>query len=443
MKRIILDYYRRWWPVILALLVAHILLESWSLRSSSWQRSILPLFSCNIFLFLGIMITGDFARGQARVLAFLPLTPRQSGRALWIASILIPGLIFAIATLFCALAYSNGRFLAVFESAQLRHWASIPIVVGSIFASQAIAQIIVSAVQPTSTLGIAGMVGGYMGGVGLALGGWFYLQGQSIHPLAAAFTIILLAVITALGWLRAGELITFQATRSRSFTSAPTKKAATKTVSGVGGLRFLLQRTFLRSVLFPLGIYFLIHSFNGGSMQSFNLGGNVYVLYAVLMPMLFVLMMEIVPVAEQLRSLRTLPISSSMLAGILTFLPLVSLSAVATILYFFIAPAGGYTALLPFIKVFLTLAATAAFSQTILVWRGFDTLGYLFLIAPIAAVFYFAFKTNREIPLAISITLPIVLTTLSYLVTRWLVTRSSVAYRIRPGTLNWALSRPS
>ena len=106
MKLIILDYFRRWWLALAAIFIAYVVFQVISIRDTNSQIASEGVgatvnhtvaFVHNIFVFqvvmwLGFLSMFDLQRGGVRTLTILPLTAKQIGRALWLASVLLPAL---------------------------------------------------------------------------------------------------------------------------------------------------------------------------------------------------------------------------------------------------------------------------------------------------------------------------------------------------------------
>lgn len=446
MKRIILDYYRRWWLGVFAILIAHFFLERYSLKQSAASETLLKIFSCQIFMFLGFMLTGDLVRGQGRVLAILPVTARQAGRALWIASVLIPGIALAAIVVMSLLLFSNS-FAEIWAAGHLIRWILPPVVLGATFGSFTLKPTAITSRFTAAVRGATAPLNFFF-----PLAAWFYLQDPHVAPIPAGFLISALVFLTVLGWVRAGRMVSSAAALRFSLANHSKPVPSPLAVSGFGGMRYLVQRTLARSVLTGVAMMFLVVlvvAFMRARNQSLNFPATmVGAINGGLTSYIFILMMESMPLAQQLRFLRSLPISPSILTAILIMLPLVSLAAIGIVLAVVMIPLAGQTALAPLLNGFVTIAGIAALGVTVVVWRGLDSLTYLFLFLFIAGgpifslIMLFAFSINH-IPAWISTVLSLVLITLSLVLTRWLVSRSSAAYRVRPSSIyNWT-ARPS
>jgi hypothetical protein len=445
-KRIILDYYRRWWLGVLAILIAHFFLERYSLKQSAASEMLLKIFSCQILMFLGFILVGDLVRGQGRVLATLPVTARQAGRALWIASVLIPGIALAAISVTSLLLFSNS-FAEIWAAGHLIHWILPPVVLGATFGSFTLKPTTITSKFAAAVRGATAPLTFFF-----PLAAWFYLQDRNIAPVAASLLISALVFLTVLGWVRAGRMVS--AAPALRFASASQSKLVPSplSVSGFGGMRYLVQRTLVRSVLTGLAIilvFVVVVAFMSGRNQSLNFPATmVGAINGVFTPFFFILMMECTQLAQQIRFLRTLPISPSSLTAILIMLPLVSIAAVGTILAILMITLAGQTTLAPLLHGFVTIAGIAALGVAVVVWRGLDSLTYLLLFLLIAGgpifslIMLFAFSINH-IPAWISTVLSPVLVALSWVLTRWLVSRSSAAYRVRPSSIYSWTARPS
>jgi hypothetical protein len=165
----------------------------------------------------------------------------------------------------------------------------------------------------------------------------------------------------------------------------------------------------------------------------------------------FILIFAIVPIAFQLRFLRTMPVSSSALAATLVSLPVFSIIAVGVI----VAAVGGLslgeTVILPTTNNFLILGAKAAVIVPLIVWRGLDALTYLFIFLMIISdsfiklgmTIYFHLGSNSPAnPWWSSLIIFLLFIAMAFALTQRLLIKSSSAYRVRTMPANaWSMAR--
>ena len=443
MKQIILDFYRRWGLGIAALVAAHFFLEQYAAQHPPEAAAMTRIFSCQILMFMGFMLSGDLFRGQGRILAILPVTAQQSGRALWIASVLLPGVALSISSVFCLLNYAHRSVAQIFAPTLLIHWAGLPLVLGACFGALSW--------FPTSAGGQS-MLHRIRGAAVslnfiLPLAGWFYLGKENISAIPSALVVGALAFTTVRGWILAGHLISVTAGFRLSAMTPSKKLDAPLAPSGVGGLRFLVEQTLFRSVLMGLGMMALlviVLAILGRGNQTISFSQRfIGAATAGFTPYIFMLVMGSIPFAQQLRFLRTLPISPMALTFILVILPIVSLSIVGLVLVLLIGPVGGWEALFPLINSFASMAGITALVMAAVVWRGLDFVSYIILMILLVSgslipVVLNIFFSVRAIPPWISLATPAVMIAAGFALTHRLVSRSSVAYRVRPANpFNW------
>jgi hypothetical protein len=143
----------------------------------------------------------------------------------------------------------------------------------------------------------------------------------------------------------------------------------------------------------------------------------------------------------QLRLLRTLPISTTQLAAVLVFSPIASLALLSIIIDVFIFPFMGQTKALEVAAILLIPMAIASASIPLALWLGFERdtmvlIGLLFFISIILPTFL----RWDKVPLLIRYTATINLVVVSFFATKYLLARSSKAYRVQLSTLGvWGM----
>ena len=147
MKRIILDYFRRWWLVLTAILIAYFAFQAFSIHENSSQTSddqivasvqhtintIHNTFIFPILMVLGFLLMLDIQRGLARVLTSMPVTTRQIGRAWWMASVALPAMALGVIGLFALLLFASRTNAMISLENYLMGWILATLYLGAIF----------------------------------------------------------------------------------------------------------------------------------------------------------------------------------------------------------------------------------------------------------------------------------------------------------------------
>ena len=260
-------------------------------------------------------------------------------------------------------------------------------------------------------------------------------------------------VLTMTGWFRAEQMVVRRAGFKLVANPSNKKLAPHKPQQGFGGLPYLVQRILIQSTLIGLVLMtsmtlIMAYIFQGQNrtqaVVSMIQGGSTPYVF-------FILFFAIVPIAFQLRFLRTLPVSSSALAATLVALPVFSIIGVGVI----IATVGGLslgeTVILPTANNFLILGAKAAVIVPLIVWRGVDALTYLlifllmitdsFISLGVTIVFPHSFNHPAN-PWWSSVIIFLLFVAVALALTQRLLTKSSSAYRVRTMPASaWSMAR--
>jgi len=399
-----------------------------------------------------ILLSIDLPRGLVRTLGALPMTSRQIGRAWWFATAGIPAitsvsLLFLGAGTFC-LFHPQAPFPVtrlISASILTAVWFGTGF---TIYLNKSTA----SGFGPTRHAGLVTLVT-------TALSIWmifgFALSlGAANNPVKYSAFLVAGAVMTSIGWSRAGN---FQpgpvgqsglgrALQFLSRRGGPVlTPLATEDMSDLaqapqasGAIPFLMKSTFTRILFMVMvlivyaGLVFrlegIIHSWDDAVRY---IGGMAAVFWTIIF-------FQITPVLGHLRCLRTLPISASglvvalMALGLLPLLALGVLVAGAAWLISGSAEAitalGGYT---------FTLAP-AALCIGFGVWRGGGLLSSAFLLIILIGAFALS---RRAIPVPLSILMVLACVVSAFLFTRYALNRSRQPYLSRGATtIPWSNS---
>jgi hypothetical protein len=138
--------------------------------------------------------------------------------------------------------------------------------------------------------------------------------------------------------------------------------------------------------------------------------------------------------AYHLRFLRTLPVSTEKLAGVLVFTPLFAMITTLCLANLLLA-AALQSPPLPFEKLFsmgffLQIALASAFTP-LLIWRGMDRLTYFLMIVVMMVGMFSSIFLKSGVPAPVSIAISLLIPLGSFLITLLLLDRSSTTYRPR------------
>ncbi|HEY3932418.1 MAG TPA: hypothetical protein VGM58_08615 [Verrucomicrobiae bacterium] len=462
MKLIILDYFRRWWLVLVALFIAYVVFQVISIHDTNSQISgegveatvnhtigfVHNIFVFQVVMWLGFLSMFDLQRGGVRTLTILPLTAKQIGRALWLASVLLPGLALLVIGFITFFIFSSATNGIISLESHLTNWILSALYLGAIFGARTL---MTTKIPDTFVDRIRTILPNLL--FVFALFGLFFLQMQNVTMAKATMIFTAYLILSVAGWFRA-ERIVLQRTGIRFAAQSSNKKTAHhKTPQGFGGLPYLVQRIFVQSTFIGLALIglmtlfmsFLSHGQNPAqALVSMIHGGSIPYVF-------FILIFSIVPIVFQLRFLRTLPVSSLALAATLVFLPVASIAAVGLIVTVVASLLLGEPVILPTANNFLLLGAKAAIIVSLIVWRGLDVLTYLliflmlisdsFISLGMTIVFHLGSNTPGR-PLWVNLTVFLLCVVVSFALTRRLLVKSSSAYRVRTMPANaWSMAR--
>ena len=441
MKLIVLDHLKRWGWAWLIIGIANSFMTGSFLDNERGLNAI----TFQLILWLGAFeLHFDLSRGNGRVLAALPVSARQIGRAWWIFSVALPALFLAatsgLAMLLHTTATNKGFPMNGFVVTAITN----TLFLGGIF------YLFVGAL-PGRPQNVIAWVRAVLS-VGFIIGMLLVKPGFET-PQGIVFLLVA-AILTVAGWLRAEHLVLQRAGFRLVAQTAGKKSAQYKTPQGYGGLRYLGLRIFIQSTLLGLALMtamtlFMSFLFQGphraqAMASMIQQGGSTPYIFLILL-------FSIVPIVFQIRFLRTLPVSSSVLAATLLSLPVCSIIAVGVIVTTVGSLLLGEAVILPTANNFLILGAKAAVIVPLIVWRGLDAVTYflVFLIVTsdsfislgMTMLFHLGSKPPAN-PWWTSLIIFLLFVVVAQMLTQRLLAQSSNAYRVRtmPATA-WSLAR--
>ncbi len=462
MKRLMLDYFRRWsW--LLALVGVLQFRFGWSIANRPeddfefWGLCLAGFMGANLLAL-------DLGRGVVRAVAVLPLTGRQIGRSWWLATVPIPAIASAALLFLGAATFCHLHPNQVFPAARLAMASLFTLMwLGIVFT------LIFNAPRGFRGHGWEDARTLFFGllGIMMLFGGMLLCQGASRKPIARAIFLGVGAVLTVWSWLRAeqfdlgrdGQVDLGRLGQSNLRRPGPRLTALEPKIApgrhcapgGPGGIPFLIRTTFVRMFLYlaamnaviallaPLESWWQGHAIPQDLAIVMFAGGSF-------MFCGFVIVFELLPVLRQLRWLRTLPISATRLAAVMiaiTLLPLIALGALAAGV---VGPALGASAAITFLKSYTYILAPASLCVFFCVWRGDGMQAYALLGFTLFGFLklhgWLQLHSHRlELPFSLIGPIVAISVLLAFLLTRYALLHSSRAYRVQAnpfGNAPWA-----
>jgi len=445
MKRLILDYFRRWaWVLALVGILEFGLgwfianhpdvnFEFWGLMLALWTGANLLSF--------------DLRRGIVRAVAPLPLTARQIGRSWWIATVPLPAIALAVLLFSGAGTLYHFHPTKVFPAGRLA-WASI---FNLMWLGSTCTAILSSTRGPyrnwrdaasTSVFSLLTTI--------MILGGMIYFQDASKHPFKCALLLGIGGLLTVVSWFRAEQLNLGRAepfnlgragTRLIPLPST-TPSTPPRPPKGYGGIRFLISTTFVRIFLWVaamIALMALLQQWQGQAMPP-HLAITMFAGVGSFMSCGFIIVFQFLPVLRQLRFLRTLPTSATRLAAVMlsiVILPLIALGVLAA------GGAGlalGTPAGLTVLKSFTFILAPGSLCVFFAVWRGDGMQAYALLAITLFGLQQVQLRLQTafhylELPLSLCGAIAAICVLLAFLLTRYALVRSSRTYRVQANPL--------
>jgi hypothetical protein len=423
MKQIIIDYFWRKWWIIVPLLLAEIFVVR--LSGSTMGLDVYAILLLAVFLG-PVLLSYDLQRGFTRVLMTLPVTGRQIGRAWWLSTVGLPSLLLAAATVLSTIVPIEGGQTGLL----FLNWLMQFLFLGFLFC---LLSFLPGSYHGSWPERIRGGFFGTLWGLSFSGGFWLFHGFSWSHPLNAEIFMAATAVLTIVGWFRAERMVVQRGSFRLGAEVVRPRSAQYKAPAGFGGLPFLWQRLLLRLGWFgvglvgwALGTIVLIGFMEGWSPESFRHFLKNMTPMLGMWSLIFVYLYLVLPTMTHLRFLRTLPISTSVLAGTIVLFPVGSVlifGLVGTLL------GGGARIWASCLMSVVAIALLVPFC----LWKGSGKGTYLTLLGfvMVSAMSRVLFD-SIQIPLmaAILVSLPII--AIAWEVTRRLLGSSSKAYHVRP-----------
>ena len=330
MKRLLLDYLRRKaWILALCSLPLTALGAAAATPKEANSHLIGVIFQF-AFIMAALPLSLDLQQGMLRVTSLLPIGVRQLGRTWWWAGVGVPSALISVLLLIGGVIPT-----VLFPSVSVR-WDALLLGAVSIWLWLGSAFTVLFSLRKDASQGWSARVKTAGGGLvwGLMVGGGFLLTRWIGEHVGVQLSLLLIgAVLTALGWARAEDLVLARAASPASTSSTPASagRSAPEPEKGGGGLRYLMTRTFVPATLSGVSLLFftplILVVANGKSWDDALKAG----VDSSLMPFWFVFIFALLPVLTQLKFLRTLPLSADRLALsllLMLVLPCLALGAI-------------------------------------------------------------------------------------------------------------------
>jgi uncharacterized membrane protein (UPF0136 family) len=441
MKRLMLDYFRRWaWVLALAGMLEFGL--GWFIASRPEDN--FEFWGLMLALWTGAnLLSFDLRRGIVRAVAPLPLTARQIGRSWWLATVAIPAIALAV------LLFAGAGTFYHFHPSQV-----FP--VGRLALASLIYLLWLGVISCGTFSATRGSYGSWLGfasiGVfsllsgAMILSGMMYFQDASKHSFKCALLLGVGGLLTVVSWFRAEQ---FSLGRAEPFnpgragirlTPQPSTNRSTyhRPPEGYGGIPFLISTSFVRIFLWVaamLALMALLQEWQGQGMPR-HVSISSFAELGSFMSCGFIIVVQFLPVLRQLRYLRTLPTSPTRLAAVMisiVILPLIALGAlVAGGAWLALGTPAGLTVL----KSFTFILAPGSLCVFFAVWRGDGKQAYVLLAITLFGLQQVQLRLQTalhylELPFSLCGSIATICVLLAFVLTRCALMRSSHAYRVQ------------
>jgi len=441
MKRLMLDYFRRWaWMLALGGMLEFGLgwfianrpednFEFWGLMLALWTGANLLSF--------------DLRRGVVRAVAPLPLTARQIGRSWWLATVAIPTIALAALLFAGAGTFYHFQPSKVFPVGRLALASIIylmwlgAISCGTFSATRGS----YGSWRKFASTGVFSLLSGAM-----ILGGMMYFQDASKHSFKCALLLGVGGLLTVVSWFRAEQ---FSLGRAEPFnpgragirlTPQPATNRSTyhRPLEGYGGIPFLISTGFVRIFLYVaamLALMALLQQWQGRAMPGY-VSISTFAAMGSLMSCGFIIVVQFLPVLRQLRYLRTLPISATRLAATMLAIVILPLIALGALVAGGTGLVLGAPADLTVLKSYTFILAPASLCVFFAVWRGDGIQTYVLLAITLFGLQLVQLRLQMafhylEPPFSLCGTIAAICILLAFLLTRCALMRSSHTYRVQ------------
>jgi uncharacterized membrane protein (UPF0136 family) len=443
MNRLILDYFRRWSPVLALVAVLEFGLgwfivnrpkdnfEFWGLMLAMWAGANL--------------LVKDLKRGVVRADGGLPLSARQIGRSWWLATVAIPAIALAVLLFLGAGTFYHFHQKNIFPAERLAMAGLFNVAwLSAVFTCHFPAH------------GFAGSLwklarGSFFSVLAMMMifGGLIYFQDAPEKPFKCALLLGAGALLTVVSWFRAGQFVPGHT--SFRITAPPYKdpRGQHRAPGGYGGISFLIRTTFVRTFLILAAMVAIMALVRHWQRQKLPQDMDI-MLFAQMgsfMSCFFIFFLQPMLVLRHLRFLRTLPISATSLTAAMMSFAILPLMALGALVAGVAALTLGTPVAITILKSYVFILGPASLCVFFAVWRGAGIQGYALLLLTLfgfqlVPVWLQAILLHPRIPFIQTGTFVALCVLLAFLLTRRMLRHSSHAYRVQAssiGNLPWAM----
>ena len=436
MKLIILDYFRRKGLVLLGGAILEFVIGMFSGSTGAEHIHPLGTLQIQISIFMGaFLLSLDLQRGITRTFASLPVTIGQIARAWWYATVGITSLVL-IACLFAGAGV--GLFI---HSGIGVDWNWVGLAAVCLFLWMGTGFTLIFFVSGAGFWYGSGwrrgvnILAGL--GCGLMLGGGFWLfQGAENHPLKLILMLAFGAGMTIIGWFCAEKLVAARASFKPGTQAARRKQGAFRLPGGYGGIPYLVGTTCLRTLFIGLVMVALIALvFWMQDSAGLKWRNTVKEMLGMgFFPFWVVTLVSCLPLLLQIRLLRSLPISSTVLSMVMMTAAVLPQLALGSVIVAITGPFLGMAATLNLAGSLVLGLSISVISLVLILWLGYGRLSLILMMALLLVSqgvppwLHIAFHYG-QIPLATEMVIAVVTIIAGGLLARWLLMRNSKVYR--------------
>ena len=416
MIRLILDHGRRWsW--VLGFVALFSFWEGWSIARR--PEDAFEFWILLLAMWAGaILVTFDVKRGAIRPLALLPLSTRQAGRALWLATVALP-----------ALGLPMLLFLGAWSFGQCHPDTILPVGrlgLASLFVALWLGVFFNSLEAGTfSVLSSA-----------LMFAGLIYFKDTSEQPFKLVLFLAAGAFLSVTGWHRPERLFLNPASANRVVPDVNRGRGEARPPAGDGGIPLLMRTScfHLAGYLGSMVALMALLSTWGGWPGSLETKVTLLAGTGTFMSGWFTLFYGLTPLLQHLRVLRTMPVSAARLAAVLLGITLLPFAVVGPLAAAVANLAWGSGAALIFLKSYAFVLAPLAICLSLAVWRGGGAVTYALQFAVLfgfylAPAWLQASVSHAELSLESTVGVASLCTLLAFLLTRHALQHSKSPYQ--------------
>jgi hypothetical protein len=446
MKRIILDHFQRRWFMWAAFCMVNFIM---GLLLINLGETVPSFFYMVLAFILGPNLwLSELQKGYPRVVLGLPLTAQQIGRTLWWLSV---GFASMLLVGFSLLGIISARLFSLTNNLSFGAWMLYVFInaflYGTVFW-------LFSGASSHPSDNWRKKTGAYFYSVAmwvLVIGGIYFFS-KDVYPTAIKLTAFFLVcgTLSILGWFRAEGLIVEYGEHRAASQQPKNSHGQFKAPNGFGGIPFIFGTAFFR--VWGMGIILLIvmnlvglftkHQFNWHHLTQGFSNGNAF-------PFFFIFMILSFALSDNLRFLRTMPVSSARLAATLLsvyILPLLTVCLAITALAW---AETGAVECVSFFKLELLAVSPVSVFVAVSIWNTDGNfiktiLLVILIVAAFAPAFYqLTCMFSRGLPFWFIILFNIVIVSISYWSTCQIIAKSSSAYLARQNQLGnrWSWGR--